>query len=123
MTATTAVSLNGHRPTPEELRAAARDAYRASLGAEAPLSGAALGRRFEMSDRWGRDRVAEVQRNDTPNNHPREPGREIESAGRDEPATSREEAPTTRDQPATAAPGPVPVVVEDKTLDAMTTDN
>jgi hypothetical protein len=42
-------------------RAAARKAYRQSVTAGTPLSGAALGRQFGMSDRWGRDRVNEVR--------------------------------------------------------------
>ncbi|MGH9211395.1 MAG: DUF2637 domain-containing protein [Acidimicrobiales bacterium] len=42
-------------------RADARDAYRASLAAGRPLSGAELGRRFGSSPRWGRERVTEVQ--------------------------------------------------------------
>ncbi|MGH9248383.1 MAG: DUF2637 domain-containing protein [Acidimicrobiales bacterium] len=41
-------------------RAAARDAYRASVAEGVPLTGAELGRRFGLSPRWGRDRVAEV---------------------------------------------------------------
>lgn len=57
-----ATSTNGRRPATGDRRAAARDAYRASLAAGSPLSGAALGRQFDMSERWGRDRVAEVQR-------------------------------------------------------------
>lgn len=43
-------------------RAAAREAYRASVAAGAPLSGAALARRFGKSARWGVDRVAEVRK-------------------------------------------------------------
>lgn len=65
MTAPT-TSTNGRRPAPGDLRSVARDAYRASLAAGAPLSGAALGRQFGMSERWGRDRVAEVQRAPNP---------------------------------------------------------
>jgi Protein of unknown function (DUF2637) len=42
-------------------RAAARAAYRASLADGVPLTGAELGRRFGLSPRWGRLRVAEVQ--------------------------------------------------------------
>jgi hypothetical protein len=41
-------------------RAAARAAYRASLAEGVPLTGAELGRRFGLSPRWGRLRVAEV---------------------------------------------------------------
>jgi hypothetical protein len=43
-----------------ERRAAARDAYRVSLADRVPLTGAELGRRFGLSPRWGRLRVAEV---------------------------------------------------------------
>jgi hypothetical protein len=43
-----------------ERRAAARDAYRTSLAKGVPLTGAELGRRFGISPRWGRLRVAEV---------------------------------------------------------------
>jgi Protein of unknown function (DUF2637) len=43
-----------------ERRAAARDAYRTSLAEGVPLTGAELGRRFGLSPRWGRLRVAEV---------------------------------------------------------------
>lgn len=65
MTAAT-VSSNGQSPNTSELRAAARAAYRASLTEGVPSSGAALGRQFDMSERWGRDRVTEVQREPTP---------------------------------------------------------
>jgi hypothetical protein len=41
-------------------KAAARAAYRASLAEGVPLTGAELGRRFGLSPRWGRPRVAEV---------------------------------------------------------------
>lgn len=84
---------NGVHPATEDLRAAARDAYQASLAAGAPLSGAALGRQFHMSDRWGRDRVAEVQRRDA---------RSSESGGgrqqpRDAPPVTRDETAAARD--------------------------
>jgi hypothetical protein len=48
-------------PSTDERRAAARDAYRASLAEGVPLTGADLGRRFGLSPRWGRNRVAEVR--------------------------------------------------------------
>lgn len=35
--------------------------YRQSLDAEMPLTGAALGRMFGKSDRWGRERIGEVR--------------------------------------------------------------
>ncbi|WP_213453113.1 hypothetical protein [Rhizomonospora bruguierae] len=52
-------------PVPEvddrSRRTAARKAYRHSVTAGTPMSGAALGRQFDMSERWGRDRVNEVR--------------------------------------------------------------
>jgi hypothetical protein len=48
-----------------ERRAAARDAYRQALADGETISGAELGRRFGMSDRWGRARVTEVHDGDT----------------------------------------------------------
>lgn len=54
-------------------RAAARKAYRHSVTAGTPLSGAALGRQFGMSDRWGRDRVNEVRATATKNTARRAP--------------------------------------------------
>lgn len=39
----------------------ARQMYRDSLKAENPLTGVELGRAFERSERWGRDRIAEVK--------------------------------------------------------------
>lgn len=50
----------GGSDTTADRRAAARDAYRASLAEGVPLTGAELGRRFGLSPRWGRLRVAEV---------------------------------------------------------------
>lgn len=113
------VSANGHRPSPGDLRAAARDAYRASLAAGAPLSGAALGRRFEMSERWGRDRVTEVQRDQNPasdDHHHRAPSRDAGTTTREEPPENREPNPASDQLPASAsavvAPGaPVPPAV------------
>lgn len=43
------------------LQAEARRLYAESIEAEMPLSGKALGERFGRSERWGRDRVAEVR--------------------------------------------------------------
>jgi len=45
-----------------ELRAAARMLWTESALAGMPLSGAELGRRLEMSERWGRERAAEARR-------------------------------------------------------------
>jgi hypothetical protein len=122
MTAAT-ISSNGHRPAPEELRAAARDAYRASLAAGAPLSGAALGRRFGMSERWGRDRVTEVQGDQNPTSgHHRAPGRDAGTTTRDEPPENREPEPASDRLPASArsvvAPAaPVPPAVPEAAED------
>lgn len=44
-----------------EQRGEARDAYRHSLAAEVPLTGAQLGEMFGRSARWGRDRIAEAK--------------------------------------------------------------
>jgi hypothetical protein len=43
------------------LRAAERDAYRTALADGRPITGAEPGRRFGLSDRWGRARMAEVR--------------------------------------------------------------
>jgi Protein of unknown function (DUF2637) len=50
----------GPTETNAQARAAARAAYRASLAQGVPLTGAELGRRFGLSSRWGRQRVAEA---------------------------------------------------------------
>jgi hypothetical protein len=68
--ATVSVHPNGHRQliesdagawTPSERQVAAREVWRASLADGAPISGAELGRRFGLSERWGRARVAEAR--------------------------------------------------------------
>lgn len=59
------VGANGNTPAPERQHAS-RSAYRESLEAGAPLTGAELGRRFDRSPRWGLDRIAEVQADDEP---------------------------------------------------------
>jgi hypothetical protein len=43
------------------LQEEARRFYAESVEAEMPLSGRQLGERFERSERWGRDRIAEVR--------------------------------------------------------------
>lgn len=45
-------------------REAAREAYRRSVKAGDPLSGAKLGAEFGLSERWGRDRIKEVKAED-----------------------------------------------------------
>lgn len=59
MTAVDATPPNGDESAAGR-RTAARAAYRASLEQGVPLTGAELGRRFGLSARWGRNRVAEV---------------------------------------------------------------
>jgi len=59
MTALDPTSHSGEQVAAQR-RAAARDAYRASLANGVPLTGAELGRQFGLSPRWGRNRVAEV---------------------------------------------------------------
>jgi hypothetical protein len=44
-----------------EGREAARQAYRQSVAADEPLTGAKLAAEFGRSERWGRDRIAEVR--------------------------------------------------------------
>jgi hypothetical protein len=73
-----------------ERRAAARDAYRVSLAEGVPLTGAELGRRFGLSPRWGRLRVAEVHAEATTGDGS-DPGRHV-------PDEEREHDPT-RPQP------------------------
>jgi hypothetical protein len=59
MTSVDPTPPNGEQAAAQR-RAAARDAYRASLADGVPLTGAELGRQFGLSPRWGRNRVAEV---------------------------------------------------------------
>jgi hypothetical protein len=59
MTAVETAPADGNDPVAGR-RAAARATYRASLAEGVPLTGAELGRRFGLSPRWGRLRVAEV---------------------------------------------------------------
>ncbi|MCH7229607.1 DUF2637 domain-containing protein [Glycomyces sp. L485] len=47
-----------------EQRAAAREAYRQSVAAGAAFTGAKLAAEFGRSERWGRDRIAEVRAED-----------------------------------------------------------
>lgn len=61
-TGTTVAPLPVVSGSPAELRAAARDHYRAALAAGSAVSGAELGRRFGMSARWGSARAQEVNR-------------------------------------------------------------
>ncbi|MEO6088415.1 MAG: hypothetical protein ABIQ18_35410 [Umezawaea sp.] len=50
--------------TSAELQEQARQAYRDSVASGTPLSRAALGERFDRSESWARDRIAEVRRAD-----------------------------------------------------------
>jgi Protein of unknown function (DUF2637) len=73
-----------------ERRAAARDAYRTSLAEGVPLTGAELGRRFGLSPRWGRLRVAEVHAEATAAGNGRHPGRHVADKAREhDPARSQ----------------------------------
>lgn len=47
--------------TPAERQAAARDAYRASVEAGHPLTGADLGRQFGRTGRWGRTQISKAR--------------------------------------------------------------
>jgi hypothetical protein len=48
-------------PTPAELQAAARAAYLEAAAHGAPPTGTQLGKQFDRSGRWGRDRIAEAK--------------------------------------------------------------
>src|SRR5690606_8447592 len=48
--------------TATDVQAQAREVYRQSVAAEMPLTGRQLGEMFDRSERWGRDRIAEVKR-------------------------------------------------------------
>lgn len=63
-------ALSARTGTAAERRAAARDAYRQALADDESLSGAELGRRFGMSDRWGRLRITEAQDAPQPTGEP-----------------------------------------------------
>jgi hypothetical protein len=107
------VSVNGNRPaaaaerqTAAQRQAVARHAYVASVAAGTPLSGTALARQFDMSERWGRNIVAEARQAGTNGNRqanrsapPR--SRERNTAGREGPAQTREPGTETGDVPAT----------------------
>ncbi|MBA3488731.1 MAG: DUF2637 domain-containing protein [Longispora sp.] len=60
-TRTTARKKTTPSPSREELKDAAQAAYRASVAAGEPLSGAAIGRQFGKSDRWGVGIVADCR--------------------------------------------------------------
>jgi hypothetical protein len=83
--------------TAAQLRAAARDAYRASLTKGVPLTGAELGRQFGLSPRWGRLRVAEVHAEaGRGNGHHPAPPLPAEVNGRD-PSAGPARAPASPD--------------------------
>src|SRR5690606_38979377 len=48
--------------TATDVQEQAREVYRQSVAAEMPLTGRQLGEMFDRSERWGRDRIAEVKR-------------------------------------------------------------
>jgi hypothetical protein len=70
-----------------ERRAAARDAYRTSLAEGVPLTGAELGRRFGLSPRWGRLRVAEVHAEAAAAGNGWHPERHVAGEGREHDPT------------------------------------
>jgi hypothetical protein len=70
-----------------ERRAAARDAYRTSLAEGVPLTGAELGRRFGLSPRWGRLRVAEVHAEAAAAGNGLHRGRHVAGQGREHDPT------------------------------------
>jgi Protein of unknown function (DUF2637) len=88
----------GMMPSTEQRRAAAKDAYRASLAEGVPLTGAELGRRFGLSPRWGRNRVAEVHAEATAGSNGRRPTPHLarETAGLDDRRASRPPQPVGR---------------------------
>ncbi|WP_020667324.1 DUF2637 domain-containing protein [Amycolatopsis nigrescens] len=90
----------------EEARVQARETYRQSVAAEMPLSGRALGEMFSRSDRWGRDRIAEVRAQDEPSPKPEwqdEPSAPVSTV-----ATETRAAAEPR--PSAPEPPPVPAV-------------
>lgn len=48
--------------TAVDVQEQAREVYRQSVAAELPVTGRQLGEMFDRSERWGRDRIAEVKR-------------------------------------------------------------
>jgi hypothetical protein len=48
--------------TAVDVQEQAREVYRQSVAAEMPLTGRQVGEMFDRSERWGRDRIAEVKR-------------------------------------------------------------
>jgi Protein of unknown function (DUF2637) len=82
----------------DQRRAAARDAYRASLAEGVPLTGADLGRQFGLSPRWGRNRVAEVHAEATaaPNGSRPTARHAHETIALDDDPTSRTHRPDAR---------------------------
>ena len=82
----------------DKRQAAARDAYRASLVEGVPLTGAELGRRFGLSPRWGRNRVAEVHAEATAASNGSRPTAHHadETTGQDDDRTSRTHRPEAR---------------------------
>jgi hypothetical protein len=100
MTATTtAASTATATEAPSEVRERARQAYRDSVAAGAELSGKALGARFGRSERWGRERIAEIRPNLPP------PGRHYANGGHGEGAAGTAAAGGRR-QPHGVDPSP-----------------
>jgi hypothetical protein len=63
-----AESAEDGQPVPGDERERARAAWQESADAGSPLTGRELGEQFGRSERWGRDRVAEVRRDGGPTN-------------------------------------------------------
>jgi hypothetical protein len=100
--------VNGNRPPAErqtaaQRQSAARNAYAASVAAGSPLSGAALARQFDMSERWGRNIVAEARQAAGTNGNGQASratpvrSREGNTASRETAARTREPGTETRD--------------------------
>lgn len=86
-------------------QAEARDAYRASLSAGAPLTARQLAEMFERSDRWGRQVIADTVASDRPNgNHP-EPDRQPHAEDPAEPAAARKRSRSVLDSGITLVVG------------------
>jgi hypothetical protein len=74
--------------TAAERQAAARATYVASVAAGQPLTGAALGRQFDRTARWGRMQISKARtESGTPTNHPAQ-ARLIAAASRTDAAPS-----------------------------------
>ena len=105
--------------TPGEVQEQARETYRQSVAVGMPLSGAALGKMFDKSDRWGRLRITECQPETPdgnaggtgagmPEGQPEPERQDPGNAGSDEPR-SDPVPPVVDPEPELVVPDPVPV--------------